>query len=143
MLRKTLIVRICIWEILLQLNLISHSFFITYYIRLMMQCVYQMIYDQTTNLGGKTVFAIVQKKDILLMAFVGIDALVMGSTTITILLYFCVLLYEWCFLVTTLLWYERATPSSCTILFNNNSMAHQPNKKCFRLYRIQIQKVPR
>ena len=69
----------------------------------MMQCVYQMIYDQTTNLGRKTVFAIVQKKDILLMAFVGIDALVMGSTTITIPLYFCVLLYEWCFLVTTLL----------------------------------------
>ena len=62
MLRKTLIVRICIWEILLQLNLISHSFFITYYIRLMMQCVYQMIYDQTTNLGRKKQFLLLFRK---------------------------------------------------------------------------------
>ena len=60
MLRK--IVRICIWEILLQLNLISHSFFITYYIRLMMQCVYQMIYDQTTNLGRKKQFLLLFRK---------------------------------------------------------------------------------
>ena len=54
--------RICIWEILLLLNFISHSFFITYYIRLMMQCVYQMIYDQTTNLGRKNSFCYCSEK---------------------------------------------------------------------------------